>query len=362
MAANKNQHFVPRCYLRPFSQNGEGRAISLFNLARKGAIDSAPVRGQCSGDYFYGEDLVLEKRLQAFEGLYATRLQSILESGYRLVEHDSDLLRAFWLLQYMRTDAAACALVGVFDSMDADLGGLPAGYNTTVKEAVQTAMRIFFTDMGIVADLTVRLIRNRTETPFITSDNPAVMTNRWHLTDPRTQIIGPGLQSGGMTAYLPLSPSVACILYDRDLYSMSHECGWADAVREADVDAINEHQVLNCQTNLYFRPWTARDRVADLVARVGGGRPPARYKLNYAVLDRMDGRTKTYRQVDAEESRKHEDAIVHTALVSPTPSRWPSLIGWRPGGFVYRSTTGSAFVRKHTRDPNFFYNKIKIRP
>src|SRR6185312_2249221 len=74
VASNKNQHFVPRCYLKPFTLNGEGLAISLLNVDQHRLVLTAPVKHQCSGDYFYGKDLQIEKALQHIEGLYANSL------------------------------------------------------------------------------------------------------------------------------------------------------------------------------------------------------------------------------------------------------------------------------------------------
>lgn len=55
MAFNKNQHFVPKVHLRPFSLDGENLSISLINLRQMKPIPNAPVKNQCSSDYFYGK-------------------------------------------------------------------------------------------------------------------------------------------------------------------------------------------------------------------------------------------------------------------------------------------------------------------
>lgn len=361
MASNKNQHFVPRCYLRPFTVDGDGKAIHLVNLDLERAIFGAPVKGQCSGDYFYGDDLVLEKRLQAFEGVYATHLASILGPDYRLTEEDGDVLREFWVLQHMRTEAASRSVVEIYDQMDDEIGPLPAGTTTDIKGAVQTAMKIFFEVRGVLSDLNIRLIRNLTDKPFITSDDPAVMTNRWHLTDARVKGVAPGLQNAGMTGLLPLSPAVMAVMYDGDLHSLPHVHGWLDLTAEADVDAFNEHQILNCYANLYFGGRADADYVRELAARLAAGRPAARFVLEHLVLEHEDAGSKTYRVGTVEEAKAAENSIVHTAGVLPAPSCWPSQLKWRAGGTVYGSGTGAGFVRKATRNDGGAYQKIRVR-
>ncbi|WP_353958780.1 DUF4238 domain-containing protein [Zwartia vadi] len=67
MATNKNQHFVPRCHLRPFTKDESDASINVFNLDRRKLIPNAPVKNQCSRDYFYGRDDRLEMAIQSLE-------------------------------------------------------------------------------------------------------------------------------------------------------------------------------------------------------------------------------------------------------------------------------------------------------
>lgn len=360
MASNKNQHFVPRCYLAPFTSEVAGRAINLFNLDRSRAVRGAPVKGQCSGDYFYGEDLVLERAMQQFEGQYASRLRAMLAAGYILAAEDAAILRRFWLLQYLRTEAASLRFVQMTVQMDQELGGLPEDYKLTIKEAVQNTMRVFFSVPDVVSDLKVRLVRNCTARPFITSDNPAVMTNRWHLTDPRARGSAPGLQNAGMIGMLPLSPNVMCVLYDGGLYSVPHIGGWADLRTEADADAFNEHQVLSCEANLYFSAWDWQEQLAAYVGSVASRRPEARHVIEHLVLDREEPGGRVYRPASAAEAMGKE-GMVHTSIVTPSVSKWPSLIRWRQGGFAYDSHSGAGFMRQATRDPGISYGRLRIR-
>ncbi len=182
MASNKNQHFVPKCYLRAFSSDPDRASIHLFNLQRQKSIAGASIKGQCSSNYFYGNDPNLEKALQTMEGQYGEFLQRLVEPGYRLSATHFEVLRLFCLLQHCRTDAQARRqvdfMLGMTDAAFA--GDTPPAYRANSKDTVQIAMHTFAESMSLVYDLKVKLLRNRTARDFITSDNPSVHTNRWH--------------------------------------------------------------------------------------------------------------------------------------------------------------------------------------
>jgi hypothetical protein len=78
MAAHKNQHFVPKVHLRPFSTDADQNAISLFNVKSGQAIHTAPIKHQCAKNYFYGKDGVLESLFVEIEGKYAEGVRSHL--------------------------------------------------------------------------------------------------------------------------------------------------------------------------------------------------------------------------------------------------------------------------------------------
>lgn len=360
MADNKNQHYVPRCHLRPFTRDGDGKVINLFNLDLRRAISGAPVKGQCSGDYFYGEDLRLERRLQQFEGEYSTLLAIIREPEYRLTPIARATLGRFWLLQHLRTESASKRVVEMMDELDDDVGGLPEDYRINIKDAVQNSVAIFFDQPDMLGDLQLRLVRNRTPLPFVTSDNPAIMANRWHQTDRRAMGVSPGLQNAGMIGLLPLTPRILCLMYDGDLHTIPHVGGWIDA-SEQDVEACNQQQVLNCNANLYFQDWNDQDYVTGLVDRYWEGRLDVRHRINHLILESEENGVQTYKRVSAAEARKHQRGIVHHESLTPTPSQWPRLLRWRAGGAVYDSRSGEGFVRRAHRDPMRDYRRIRVR-
>lgn len=346
MVSNKNQHFVPRCHLRSFTKDEEGAAINVFNLDRQKFIPNAPVKSQCSGDYFYGKDELLERAIQSIEGAYGNALREIRQPRSVLREAQKTVLRRFWLLQYLRTEAASKRSVEMAIESDRVAGTELFSFRFGIRQAVQIAMRMYADMMGAIDDLKLCLIRNRTGIPFVTSDDPAVHTNRWYLEDRR--IIGRsfGLQSSGMLAILPLTPRLLCLAYDGDVYSLQHEKGWVDVRREGDVRALNQHQFLNCFANVFLHDLAYAEEMTASFAVAAQRRRVARHAVHIAVLDRTEGEYLRYRVVQPGEVGPDDEAIIHSEELSLTPTAWPSVLRWRPGGSVYTNGTGLKYVRK----------------
>lgn len=346
MATNKNQHFVPRCYFRPFTHDGNGLAINLLNLDRATCITNAPVKHQCSGDYFYGQDSTLESAIQGVEAAYAAAVTRIHASHYKLSDEDREVVRVFILLQHVRTEAASRRAVETFADMETLLGAEAQGLQPSIKQAVQMAMRAFSGNMDLIDDLKIVLIRNRTKRPFVTSDDPAVLANRWYLQDARVRGRAAGIASAGALFFLPLSSHVVCLAYDGDVYSVPHEGGWSDAKGERDVIAFNEQQFLHARANIYFGEWADREWIHASLRDVSERRLPSRHRITYAVLDSAEDGYKRYRVVSDEEARTgDQEAIIHSEVLTPRPMAWPSQIRWRPKGWVYTNGTGAGYVR-----------------
>nr|WP_297401728.1 DUF4238 domain-containing protein [uncultured Marinobacter sp.] len=350
MASNKNQHFVPRCYLREFTIQAENKAINLFNVDRKKFIEGAPVKNQCSGDYFYGRDRQIETALQSTEGTYSSTLREILEPGYFLKDEHRTFLKRFWLLQHMRTEAASRRSVEMTEQMGKAVGDDPQQFRMGIDEAVQESMHAFVQEMHVVDDLKICLLRNKSNSPFITSDDPAILTNKWYLLDKRTVGNSFGLGSSGALLFLPLSPNIFCIGYDGDVYSIPHENGWVNVHKDRDVDALNQHQLLNCRANVFIRSNEHQNIVRDLYDLIEESRPESRCRVQYAVLDHVGPNEKRYRVVDRAAAPDHTEAMIHYQPVHPVPTSWPHLIKWKRKGFVSTNGSGIGYIRTSMMD------------
>lgn len=361
MATNKNQHFVPRCYLRPFTLDSNNVAINLFNIDRQKLISSAPVKHQCSRDYFYGKDQQkLEDALQFMESSYASALKEILTPNYYLTDLHRVILRRFWLLQYMRTEAASQRAVEMTVKMEETVGSEVEDFKLAIRGAVLLAMKTFVETIDIVDDLKVCLIKNRTKTPFITSDDPAILTNRWHQQDKRALGHAFGLSSAGNIIMLPLSPDIVCVGYDGDVYSIPHKRGWVDATNVRDIFALNQHQLLNCRANIFIHNTSHFDDVLNLYNNIKDQRPTSRHVIHYAVKDIDEGGYTRYRVVKPPYD-KHKEALLHVQNIHPVPSEWPRQIRNRTKGAVYTNGTGIGYVRKKAQEKIATNDFIKKR-
>ena len=318
----------------------------LYNIDRQQLILSAPLRHQCSGDYFYGRDDNLETGIQSIESAYATAVKDIISPGYTLTDDHRYLLKIFWLMQHLRTEAASRRAMEMSEAMRKVVGAESGLFRIEIREAVQMAMQTFAESLDIVSDLKVCLIRNRSRIPFVTSDDPAVLTNRWHLHNVKKLGRTFGLRSAGDLMLLPISPKVLCLAYDGDVHSISHSRGWADVKGDADADAFNQHQYLNCRANIFIKSAEHGAVVHEAYLAVASLRPVQQHRLHYAIRDRTVGEYTRYKVVDPATARDHSDALIHTEAVRATPAAWPRLLAWRTGASVYTNGTGLGYVRR----------------
>lgn len=344
MASNKNQHYVPQCYLKNFSIDKSKAAICVYNLDRKQLIKNAPIKNQCSKNYFYGEDLALEKALQPIEGQFSEIVRTIEEPNYALTKKDESFLKHFWLLQYLRTEAASKRNVELVEELK-NTTDVPE-LKMELKEAVQQSMRTFFNTKNIVNDLKVCIFRNETNTSFITSDDPAVLTNRWHLLDRKAGFQSFGLGSAGNLLVLPLTPKLLMLAYDADVYHVPNIRQWVQLKNSFDIDSFNYLQILHCRANLYTEDTNSLQYLEHLHNKLVDIKPAQSHKINYAVLDKVDGDTKTFKVVDFAEAKEHKEALIHCQPLNVAPPTWPRCINYKHRGFVMTDGSALGFIRQ----------------
>ncbi|WP_419826891.1 DUF4238 domain-containing protein [Sphingomonas sp.] len=365
MADNRNQHYVPRVHLKPFTRDGAGRAINLFNLERTRAISDVPAKNQCSGDYFYGHDARLERAIQSVEGPYGSVVRHLAENG--VVAPGVDIvLRRFLYLQFLRTEAAAIAGAEMAMAMTAVPGSdLPApSFGKLAKMAVQAAMQEYAATMCIVDDLKLSIVRDRTGLPFVTSDNPAILTNRLHFQRPVPGKCSFGAKDAGVVFLLPLTPALLAILYDGNVYAVAHRGHWVDADRTTDIAALNQHQYLHCMANIYFGDWECRVDVGAAAADARPRRPAERLSVVHAVRDEISDWGERFTVQPITDIRDGRKWLINVWPDHPEPAAWPSFLRFRPGATAWSNDTGAGRTRQGSLEHGFVtgagYRKIRV--
>jgi hypothetical protein len=365
MAENKNQHFVPRCHLKPFSLSGAGLAINVYNHAAERGIENAPVRGQCSKSYFYGDDLELETVFQRIEGRYAGVLDVITNRPHELTQHHLDTLRHFTHLQMNRTETALARRRAAFEEMDEISHRGKEQFRSETPDLSHRhmligAIKTYVETLPYIDDLEILLLRNETDLDFITSDDPGVIINR--LNTQRFSGKPFGLLSTGVQMVLPLTPRIALMCYDVDTYAVSGRKGvWLALDKVRDVEALNELPFIKCNANIYFRDWSQLAWLRAAFKVAASYRPPSWFKSWIgAKLTTVDGSEMYRRATDAEILSMTTKVVSHSP-VYPDPSKWLSVFKIRSKILAYTDGSAVGFVRPGQAERTDFARAILFR-
>jgi Protein of unknown function (DUF4238) len=362
MPAHKNQHFVPRCALKPFSLDGSGKAINLFNIKSKRSIENAPVKGQCARDYLYAkEDLEAEQLLAKMEGQYA-RIVALLSDARVLSDDDVGALKFLVLIQSRRTELAIQRIRDFTKSMaDTVYARAPDQKpidTSTDRQLMYLSMRMAARAVDYIRDLKLVIFRNKTAIDFVTCDNPATMTNRFHFQKLKSNKFG--LSNSGAMFSMPLSPRLSAMCYDTGTYSVPNASGtqFVDLTKDADATGLNQLQYLSASKNIYFRNWSDAERIKSELESFADKRAQAapttriyvRDDFATSVVGRLrdpkTGKMEKYRQGTPEEEQTARETIAATSFEFAEPFIWPSKLKFRDKPKCYHNGTAVGYVRK----------------
>jgi hypothetical protein len=339
----KNQHFVPRCVLRPFSLNGEGKAINLYTFGQKRLVRNAPVRNQCARDYIYGADGHIEHGLATIEGAYSRTLARV-ESRTETLE-DLQLLRFFAYLQLRRTEIAILRLKQAEDAFFNEIFGDDAPDGLPIEYFMRASLQLCADSRDKIDDLKVRIVENKTEVEFVTSDDPAIMTNRFAAQ--KLNEDGFGVISSGLLLVLPLTPKLAALCYDGLVYTAPNLIEGRVVLKDArDVESLNELHYLKAAASIYFSSWESGEYVRDQFEQSRARRIDEWFILKHLVYVGSDKTGDIFREGTLEEAKASRRSIANSSFKYPIPSCWLSELSYRRPPRTYSNGTAIGHVRK----------------
>lgn len=332
MPDHKNQHFVPRCYFRPFSLNEKGRAINLYNISGYKAARNAPVKGQCARTYFYGDDLKLERLLQEYESDYAHILERIRGGLERPKEQDLIVLREFMMLQYSHTEAAINRTAFMFqDTNNTILDSFsvpPPDVDLSSRAMMLTTLQMYTGIRKTITDLKACLVKNDTSIDFVTSDDPEVLTSKFHAQKIKSNVFG--TTSSGAMFYFPLSPRLLLLCYDGDVYTVNGKTQFFVSVtKNRDVYSCNELQYLNASQNIYFSRWKQKGQIESEFKAIESRRQGSRHRILKFVEDEPTTDGQRYRRVGKRDAVSDNKMLIGISPVHVFPTVWISKLLFR---------------------------------
>lgn len=285
MADRRNQHFVPQYYFRYFAENETQISLILKKDGR--LIPAASIKGQCSGNNFYGS-----KELEAFfstlESKHATAHRAAIEiawnarNGFFSKEEYQSLLevimfqRSRTLLEIEKHSPAQSQMLldlfrhylvhsdqvdkqRIIESIDSGAVRIDEPPQTTILRILEASMQ----SVPLISDLDILLLRNRTDYPFIFGDAPVVFYNTWAKNVKNRGVIG--TQSPGLQIFYPLDPKTCLVLFDSEKYAVAEEnYVQYDLHHRSDVSSLNALQLYHSSRSIYFGPKNSSDYVLDL--------------------------------------------------------------------------------------------------
>ena len=268
-AETKNQHFVPQFYQRYFSMDKKN--IGTYIISSGKNINSAPIKNQSSGNYFYSDKMEIEKILGEMEGLWKKVIDKVIKSPKgNLSREEKYNLYAFTIIQLGRTSAQAnliqeavntrlCTIAKKHleilrnsensdkykDITDDELNHISFNFPYPAVLALQTQFQLINTCI----DLQFKILINKTKVSFITSNNPAAKYSQFLE---RMGVKNYALGSRGLQIFIPLTPFIGVMFYDPKCYKLGdRKKNYVELTQEKDIEELtNMHDE-------WYKAWMA---------------------------------------------------------------------------------------------------------
>lgn len=269
MPERKKQHYVPKLYMRNFTDTGR---VLCYNLERRQEFPPTSIGNLCYEDYFYSEDTEVEEATSQLEGKFASVLREILESESLSVLGDPEEDIFFYIFlthTHARTKMAkkqseefathmAQLLVQVADEDDTeeDLEKRQNAAEMLRERKLRVRDSPVFPMQELasmyapfhIGDLEAVLLKDASDRQFIFSDHPIIVDNPGYKN--RFEYGTTGWQCRGLQVFCPISSELAIMLYDPVAYDVPDRP--LIQVGSDVVEDLNKFQLINAYDSVFY--------------------------------------------------------------------------------------------------------------
>jgi len=266
----EKQHYVPRFYLKFFSDNN--KSVGMYRFPERRIIPHASIYDNFNISFFYGEDGKMEDAFAEFEGKWDTIIKKIINTR-TLPSSDEEvlLLRLLFLLQSARTkykgeeieDYYTKLFLRILSYKDYDLYCKIKGkFKIKRKYPTLPYIEAALTIVPQTYDLKIGIIINESNVDFITSDNPVIFCNQ--LFEVKRLKRGFGFANIGIQFLLPISPKILLCMYDSDVYDLKLSL----TTHSSKIKKINSMIVNNSFESIVFKYYKDSPNFIDYITRI----------------------------------------------------------------------------------------------
>jgi hypothetical protein len=261
MTEKKNQHYIPKFYLRNFSYQKNKKQIGVLNIYNSLYIQRAKLKTQGSRKFFYGYDGIIEDNLANVEGFLSQAINEIIDKKQvpkKNSERHLELL-SFVTLTDLRNPIKVEGFKNQMKEMKKNLLELDPQVdveifvpNPTHEEIIQLLLSNSVEMINYISDLEFKLLINNSDKPFISSDFPVVKYNQF-LENAKWKLSKSGYGTVGLQIFIPLNSELTIVFFDPGIYKVGDKKKkYLELSNSSDIDAMNTLQFINCFETIYF--------------------------------------------------------------------------------------------------------------
>lgn len=272
----KNQHYIPKFYLKNFSFEDDKKQIGIYNIKSDFYFQKAKLKTQGSKNFFYGHDGKIEDSLSDIEGSLASEIREIIEKKDVPVKESINhlTLLTFVGLTHLRNPVMIDFIKNSRVEMRKRLIELDEDVDTekfvpgiTHDYAIKLALSGLPSIIDNLVDLDYKLLINQTSIPFIASDFPVVKYNQF-LEKKKWQHGKTGYGNTGLQIFIPLNPKITIVFFDSMIYKIGFKKRKTYEITEKkDIEQLNILQVLNSFTTLFFNEKMTKHNIDKLITK-----------------------------------------------------------------------------------------------